>query len=212
MLKYIVGAILIILIGAGAYYMLSGGTEDQVPQNNEPIVQQPITQTYASSSFSVTYPTGWAIDEAYKYTGVSESKPIGGVKMTIPGSMATGTNLSADTYIAVEQLPRASICTADIYLLANVRANTMTLGAKTWSVASSSGAGAGNLYEEIVHAIPDSSPCTAVRYYIHSTQIANYPAGTVSEFDRTLLMMEFDKIRDSVMLNTTPTEQSLQTP
>lgn len=201
MAKYIIGGIFLILIAGGAYYLLAGSGMNPAPEVMEPVPVVPTTQTYSTSTFSITYPVGWSVNDAYAYTGVSPTKPISGVQITIPGTMATGTNLSADSYVSVEWLPRATTCRGDIYVLQNVRATELTVGLKTWSVASTTGAAAGNRYEESVFAAPDSKPCTAVRYYIHSTNIDNYPEGTVREFDRAALVAEFDKIRDSLILN-----------
>jgi membrane-bound inhibitor of C-type lysozyme len=163
------------------------------------------TYTNASSTWSVQYGEGWTVDEAFQYTGVSAAKPISGVKFTIPQALANGTNLSADSYVSVEWLPRATSCVADIYVLDNVKAETVDLNGKTYSRVSVTGAAAGNRYEETVHAVPNSTPCTAVRYYIHSTEIGNYPEGTVTEFDKAALLAEMDKIRDSLTF-TTPAE------
>ena len=74
-----------------------------------------------------------------------------------------------------------------------------------YSLATSSTAGTGNIYEEMVYAIPNSSPCTAVRYVIHSTSAANYEPGLVQEFDWVKLMEAFDTIRRSLQLQTQPT-------
>ena len=156
------------------------------------------------------------MDDSYIYDQVNPKKPISGVKFTIPGSMATGTNLSSDTYLSVEWLPRAKKCTGDIYLAANVRPSSEVFASTTYSVATSSGVAAGNIYEESVYALPDSSPCIAVRYFIHSGNIANYPAagepGAVREFDRAALLSAFDTIRASLMLGTTAAPTPTTTP
>ena len=155
---------------------------------------------------AITYPAGYTADASYIYDQVNPKKPISGVKFTIPGSMATGTNLSSDTYLSVEWLPRAKKCTGDIYLAANVRPHSETFASTTYSVATSSGAAAGNIYEESVYALQGSSPCIAVRYFIHSGNIGNYPAqgepGAVGEFDRAALLSAFDTIRASLLLGT----------
>lgn len=202
MAKYVIGVIFIILVTGGVYYFLKGGVVEPGPA---PVQQQqtppaPTTQTYSSSTFSVVYPVEWSVDESYKYTGVSEAKPIMGVRFTIPGTMATGTNLSADSYVAVETLPRASTCTGDIYIKDDVKASTIDANGRAWSLATTSGAAAGSLYEEMVFAVPGSKPCFAVRYFIHSTSIGNYPPNTVTEYNRSALLAEFDKIRDSLTL------------
>lgn len=203
MLKYVFGIVaLIVLIASGFYFFKMMSEIQDIPSNTEPPAQLPTgTSTYATSSFSVVYPNSFTMDEAYQYTGFA-GKPISGVKFFVPTTMATGTNLSADSGVSIEWLPRANTCSADIYMLQNVRATTVVDGGVTYSLATSTEAAAGNLYEEYVYAFPGSSPCTAVRYFIHSTQIANYPEGTVREFNRSLLIGEFDAIRRAIQFKT----------
>lgn len=157
--------------------------------------------TYSSSAMgiSIKYPRAFTLSDTYQYMGVP-NKPISGVKVSIPESMATGTNLSLDSGVSVEQLPRALNCTGDIFLLADVRASDVTENGVPYSVASSSEAGAGNRYEEVVYALAGSKPCTAVRYFIHYAAIENFEPGFVEQFDRAALMAEFDKIRASLQV------------
>lgn len=156
--------------------------------------------SYATSTYSVKYPNDFILNAPYAYGAFGPKKPIYGAKFIVPSAMATGTNLSADSGVSVEQLPRAKNCTGDIYLQANVVARDIIENGTEYSFASSSGAAAGNRYEEQVFALATSSPCTAVRYFIHSTTIGNYPEGTVREFNRGALLTEFDKIRASLIL------------
>lgn len=162
--------------------------------------------TYASSTMGITvkYPKSYTLGEGYQYTGFPK-KPILGVKFIIPGAMATGTNLSnADTGVSIEQLPRAINCTADIFLVANVRASSVTENGFTYSVATTSDAAVGNRYEEIVYALPGTKPCTAVRYFLHFAAIENFgPDNPVREFDRAAILADFDKIRASLQLSAT---------
>lgn len=157
---------------------------------------------YASSQmgFSILFPVDYTANTAYQYQALGPGKTIGGVKFTIPASMASSTNLSSDTYISVEQLPGAGSCSAAQFIGSPQKISTTTEGSIEYSVAQGGGAAAGNLYEETVYAIPGSVPCTAVRYYIHSTQLANYPAGTRTAFDKAALVAQFDQIRQSLVL------------
>jgi membrane-bound inhibitor of C-type lysozyme len=161
--------------------------------------------TNASSTFSVQYAPGWTADAAYQYTGVSAAKPISGVRFTIPAAVALGTNLSPESYVSVEMLPRATSCVADIYVLDNVKPETVSMNGKEYSHVVLDKTTAGNRVEEHVYAIPGSSPCTAVRYVIKSSAIDSAATTTVTAYDTTTLMAEFDKVRDSVqLLATTP--------
>lgn len=198
-MKYLAWVVGIVIIAVGGYYLWHA-------QKNSGSAAQGAaadTNTYATSTFSVVYPSDFTADASYIYDQVNPKKPISGVKFTIPGAMATGTNLSNDSYVAVEWLPRAKNCTGDIYLAANVRPQEVAEGGIMYSVASSTGAAAGNIYDETVYALSTSSPCTAVRYFIHSGNIGNYPApgepGSVREFDRAALMSAFDSIRHALL-------------
>lgn len=202
MVKYIVGIVALLVIGAGAYFVWGSLGGDTTPNPVVPMQDVPMqvaTTTYATSTFSVVYPSNFSKDELYSYMGF-EKKPIAGVKFTIPMTVATGTNLSADSYLSIESLPRAKNCTADIYVPSDVKAVQMTEGTTVYSVATTSEAGVGNLYEEYVYAFPGSAPCIAVRYFIHSMQIANFEPGAVHEFDRAALLTAFDEIRRSLTL------------
>ncbi len=166
-----------------------------------PDASNTLPQIYATSTLgiSIRMPNGYT-PAAYTYQALGPKKGIGGVKFTIPASEATGTNLSSDTYLSVEELPNSSTCLASEFLGAGAKASTFSDDGVDYSVATSSDAGAGNLYNEAVFSIPGSNPCTAVRYFIHSTQLANYPSGTVTQFDNAALINEFDAIRRTLVL------------
>ncbi len=203
MAKYFVGAVVIILIAAAGIFVWKTLPRASAPAGQAG-PQQMATSTYATSTFSIVYPRDFTADDSYVYNQVNPKKPISGVKFTIPGGVATGTNLSSDSYVSVEWLPRAVRCTGDIYLAANVKPSTVNEDGIEYSVAIFSGAAAGNVYEEMVYALSGSSPCTAVRYYIHSSNIGNYDPGAVREFDRAALLAAFDKIRQSLTLRSAP--------
>ena len=197
----ILGVIIVAALIGGAFYAWkTHGSKPaavaSVPET--PVADTAISYTSAKFKFSLKYPNDFSMDESYSNISVNQKKPISGVKFTIPLSMATGTNLSSDTGLSIEQLPHAKNCTGDIYLAANVKPHKVVDNAVTYSVATSSGAAAGNLYEEMVYAVASSSPCIAVRYFIHSSAIGNY-SGVVREFDRTALLTVFDKIRKSLV-------------
>ena len=203
----IISLVVIICIAGAGFFAWKAFNSNPAPA--VPVVAADTRNTYATSTYSVRYPGNFVLNAQYAYDQFGPKKLINGVKFSIPATMAmastsspqAGTNLSADTGVSVEQLPRAKNCTGDIYLMASVTAHNVTDNGTEYSFASSTGAAAGNRYEEHVYALATSSPCTAVRYFIHSSNISNYPAGMVSEFDRAALLGEFDKIRASLVLN-----------
>lgn len=162
-----------------------------------------LPEAYASSSLgiSVRLPAGYIIDGAYRNTTFGSRYDIHGVKFTVPELLARGTNLSTDSYVAVEEMRDVDDCNASKFLTDGARAETLTEGGITYSVASSTGAGAGNRYEEWVYAFPNSMPCKAVHYLIHYSVFENYPPDTVKEFDKMAILHLFDIIRRAVTIN-----------
>lgn len=155
-----------------------------------------------AQAFSIRYPDGFTVNKSYVYSALGPSKETHGVSLTIPTSTAQGTNLSNDTYVSVESIPRVENCDASLFLdpASKVVSSTFSSDEGTYSVASSTGAGAGNRYEETVYAVPGTNPCVAVRYFIHYGVLENYPQGAVHAFDHVALLAEFDKIRKTLVL------------
>lgn len=152
-------------------------------------------------TFSIRYPASYTLNDSYLYQALGPGKDIAGIKFTIPDELATGTNLSSfDTGVSVESIPQTIDCNASLFLYQGVTPETVTDSGVTYSVASGSDAGAGNFYEEKVWAMPGTNPCLAIRYFIHSTNISNYPTGTVTAFDHDALVSQFDEIRRSLTI------------
>ena len=201
MWKYIAGGVFIILMLVSGWYLLKDRVSVSDDAQPSAQVQTVATSTYATSTYSIVYPADFSLNDSYAYDTFGPKKLIHGIKFTIPETMATGTNLSSqDTGISVEQLPRAKNCTADIYITANIKAQKTSENGVEYSVASTSDAGAGNFYEEQVYALAGTHPCTAVRYFIHSTNVGNYSPDSIREYDRQALLQAFDAIRFSLTL------------
>ncbi len=170
------------------------------------------TNNYTDSTlgFSITLPTvlastsndsQYSVDKNYRYEAIGPRTTISGVKFSIPKATASGTNLSVDTYISVEHLAVNMPCTAELFLEnPKISSSTIIEGTRTYSFASTSGAAAGNRYEESVYAIASSSPCLAVRYFIHSGAYENYPEGSITQFDKAALLAQFDQVRRTLTI------------
>ena len=206
--RIIILIIAIVLIALAWNWYAGQGGSSTVP--NPPAQQTANVYQDPTLGFSITLPTAlasstsdslYSVDTSYEYQAQGPGKAIGGVKFTIPGSMATGTNLASDSYISVEHLAAGQTCDASTFALdPSIKSQTVTDGGISYSVASSSDAGAGNRYEETVYALSGSSPCIAVRYFIHYGAIQNYPEGAVQQFDKAALLQTFDQIRRTLAL------------
>ena len=150
----------------------------------------------ARLGFAIAHPPHWSVDTAYKYE--APGKTIAGVSFTIAAARAAGTNLSRDSRLSVEHL--AGACVASRFLDQAQGQHDVSEGNRTYSLATTDEGAAGNRYEETVYALAGTSPCVAIRYFIHSTNIANYDPGTVREFDRDGLLKTFDRMRRSLAL------------
>lgn len=197
-------AVLVILLSIRVYqnYIFAPNLND----NNK----TSLIKTYNNmfDGFSVKYPDGFTIDDTYAYQGIGPDKIIGGVKFTIPTSITVDTNLSNDSYISIESIngiPRTQSCVANLFLGQDVAAQEVVDEGVAYSVGSSTGAGAGNRYEETVYALSknhtdSTGSCFAVRYFIHYGVIENYPVGAVKEFNKQKLLSEFDAIRRTLIV------------
>lgn len=180
-LKIVIIALIVVLISA-AYFSMG------VKVVNAP------TQVRAQNP-KIVVPESYKADRNYTYMDTTRS--VGGIKFTIPESMSTSTNLSDDSYISLEQSMSSSTCSAELFI-SNRPSSVLNDSGIIYSFASSSDAAAGNRYEESVYSLPNSSPCLAVRYFIHYTAYENYPTGSVNKFDKQALLGEFDSIRRSL--------------
>lgn len=143
---------------------------------------------------------GYTVDELYKKI-ITPKLSIKGTRFTIPAAMATGTNLSKDSYVSVEHVASTTSCSASMFLGGVTRTSNVSDGGVSYSLATSSDAGAGNRYEETVFALQGTSPCIAVRYFIHYGAFENYASGTVTAFNKKALVASFDQIRRTLVVN-----------
>ena len=162
-----------------------------------------LSQTYHDGvvGFTLRYPADFMVTATYTYSGLGAKKTIPGIKFSIPTTTATGTNLSAGSYISIEHLGTSTAtCDAGAFLRPGTHGSSTDIAENdvAFSFASSSDAAAGNRYEESVYAIPTSHPCLAIRTFIHYTALGNAASGTVKAFDRATLEKTFAAIRSSV--------------
>lgn len=196
-MKAVLGIAVVLVVALGVWLSLNLGEVAPAPQPQGAATSTPEGwQTYADAEFSIQYPASYHVS-AYDPLEGSDS----GVVLHVAESIATGTNLSADTHVAVVRKPGAiNSCSAEIYLEDPQSAGFVDEGGRRYSIASSTGAGAGNRYEEWAFATPVDGGCIAVLYFIHYGVLENYPEGAVRAFDRQALLSEFDAIRKTFTL------------
>ena len=189
------------VINPGTYVFTIGPRRSDEFTINNPNVATQETYTDTELGLSVQYPNDFILDQEYTYNDLGDGIVIEGVRFTIPASMATGTNLSDDSFIAVETMPDVETCSAELFVPADTATSTLTDNGQMYSFATTTDAGAGNRYEELVYTIPGTDPCLSIRYFIHYTALENYEEGTVTEFNRNSLIATFDQIRRSLTVS-----------
>jgi len=162
------------------------------------------TFTSPTFGFSISYPHGYTVDTRYNYQDHGGDTDISGVSFTIPAAMTKNTNLDADTFVSVETLPHAVACTADLFLSDDPSGvgtvHTVKEGGTEYSVMQAEEGAAGNIYDQYLYALIGTSPCLAVRYFIHSGEIGAYDPATVHAFDSPALLRQFDHMRKSLVI------------
>jgi hypothetical protein len=152
----------------------------------------------AAMHFVIAHPPKWSIDPNYVDSTMGPGKEIHGVAFTISEERTKGTNLASDTSLGVLTLPGA--CDASRFADNPQDVKTVTEAGRTYSYATAQDAGAGNRYEETIYALQGTSPCLAIRYFVHYHAIENYAPGVAKAFDRDALMKTFGRMRRSLAI------------
>ena len=161
-------------------------------------------KTYTGSlPFSISYPQDWIVNQSYQNTTLGPNKTLDGVGFAVPQAFVTGTNLSSDSSISVENNTTSTDCDASEFLDDAVPAGskTITINGQTWSLATGSDAGAGNRYQETVvsfpHSVTPTDPCLGIRLFLHYGALENYPTGTVKAFDQDAITRIYESMVNS---------------
>lgn len=149
--------------------------------------------------FSTRAPYGFIASEAYSYSALGGSLRVPGVAFLVPKSLYEGTNLSPDSYISVETIGGVD-CRPSSFILTSDPGRRVTLGGTSYLYAESRTAGAGNFYDEAVYVTGSGSRCFAIRRFAHFTNLANYPVGTVREFDRAALVVATEEVARNLVI------------
>lgn len=168
-------------------------------------------RTYTNPSFGITlkYPSMFSLVPGksgplaeWQLYGLTNGSEIASVN--IPTSFQIRTNfLGASLRIgvskdpaAIEQCvtPSSDLGYADTY-------HVRMIGGQQFREFTRSDAGAGNFYEFISYRAVRNNGCEVFEYYIHKTNIQNYPpsAGR-KEFDRSVVISALDSVLDTVQL------------
>jgi len=131
--------------------------------------------------FQIWYPENAKIDKQSSfYLSVPRQIAIG---IFLPESLATGTNLlDAGVFIGIDSSSSAvQNCLSPTR--AEIDDGTTTLNGAEVRVFRYIGAGAGNIYKSKMYRLIKEGSCYEIAELLHSSNVDNYPAGTVKQFD-----------------------------
>lgn len=193
--RYFILSLVCVVLGwvaATAAVLNSTSTPPIAPLSGMILYQSP------SMHLAIAHPPKWKVDPNYIDSTMGPGKEIHGIAFTVSDERAKGTNLASDTSLDVLTLPGA--CEASRFVDSPQDVKTVTEAGRTYSYATAQDAGAGNRYEETIYALQGTSPCLAVRYYVHYMAIENFPAGAVKAFDRNALTKTMGRMRRSLAI------------
>lgn len=158
----------------------------------------PSTQTYSNSSY------GFSFDYPQPFTFVT---PTYGnlqtqvVQVQIDSTQYPKTNFGDAAFtVSVDAAQSSAACLAlnnQPEFTGGGFTTQQTINGEAFSEGDAAGAGAGNLYKSKVYRTFHGSWCYELDETIHTSQIANYPAGTVTEIDTTAIQEQLDGILGS---------------
>ncbi|MEN9582400.1 MAG: hypothetical protein RL641_354 [Candidatus Parcubacteria bacterium] len=204
----VVTIVVIIIVAIGLYFAFRKPAVDTVPDDtiNTPIVKTPVpvttTKTYTdpSNTFSFSYPDELTVKAGDATKPWRTNTTVAGKQLasvTIPSSSQPNTNFSeailsigsSNNSLAVKNCSTAQNGES-------AKGEVMINGLKTAKITLSD-AGAGNFYDTTSYRFVHNSQCYSVEYTIHSTNIANYTAGTKTEFNPQTAVVVLEKMVQS---------------
>jgi hypothetical protein len=106
------------------------------------------------------------------------------------------TNLSEAYLLLAASMDPAvvSTCTQPSTQVPETITGLVKIGDYTFTRSEFSGAAAGNRYDQVAYRTVWDDKCFEMIVLIHSTNIGNYPAGTVVEYDQAALISKFEAV------------------
>jgi len=121
--------------------------------------------------------------------------------------MFQGTNLTeAGVYVGASSTPAiVAGCTSPTPNSGETEAtSSMSTNGATFSEFDSTGAGAGNIYQEKAFRAVVAGSCLEFVELLHSGNIANYTSGTVTAFDQAQFSGILDAMLKTLAVSTNP--------
>lgn len=188
--------VIIIVLGlfGGYYYYMAG--KGPVPQSEVKSFTW-TTSKNTALGYELSYPKGAMM---YKAGTVAETgmlnpnKKIKKDRFVVTSDYTKGTNLASDSGVTIEVYDSTQLCQAEYVPENFTAAPSVTINGNTFSVATSEGVGAGNLYRHQLYKTIKDGKCYVAIAITHSTSVGAYPVGEVTEYNKAELMEIYNKV------------------
>ncbi len=204
MREWLVLIVVVVAIGSGVAYYTNTRHEVSTPAIQEPQIIPGISSIeYRDTEygFSIEYPET-ASSSAVDFEGYVPLTQTPVMSFVLPSSMGEGTNLSeAGIYIGATTTPDVvAICSTSSIGVGETFVGTTSINGASFGVFTSAEVAAGNIYEATAFRAVHAGRCLEIVELLHFTTIANYPEGSVAEFDTATFQGYLRKMVDSLKL------------
>jgi hypothetical protein len=189
------------LVAAGCNKTSTDSYSDNSQDQNQNQSQNSDLQTYTNSTygFEFMYPkTMQSVSPTYSNL---ENKIV---QVQISKDTYPKTNFGdADFSVAVQSAKSLKDCLQmNVAEISGGFSSKVNINGTDFYTAKGTGAGAGNLYESNWYRTLSGQNCIELGETIHTSNIGNYPTGTVTEVDKAEVQKKLDDILNTFKLNT----------
>lgn len=205
--------VLVVVLGVAAYMGILSPSSTQAPQTpiavapSEPVDLIPgvasVLYTNTADGF-LMYRPATAESKVVGFEGYLPLTQTPVVAFTLPNDLFAKTNLGeAGVYVGATTSPViVATCTSPSTAAGEVASTSRTFGGYTYGVFTSNDAGTGNYYDRTAYRTVHNNICFELVEVLHSSQLGNFPAGTVTAFDRPTFSGYLDAIVNTFSFNT----------
>lgn len=155
----------------------------------------------ATYGFAIAYPATASIQtpDTYSFGGYLPLTQTPVVGLALPADLFKGTNLGeAGIYIGATSTPAiVASCAQPDAQVDETAASSTAINGVSFGVFTSTGVGAGNIYDETAYRTVSNGTCFEIVELLHSGNIGNYPTGKVVQFDRPTFKAYLDTMVNS---------------
>lgn len=141
------------------------------------------------NSFSFDYPSQFTVSAGNSSTTQwMQNTTVPGTilaQVTMPPSLQPNTNFQGATFTVGTSNKSSAVSNCLVQKNGNASSSVVTINGTSFTRITYGDAGAGNFYDIVSYRTVHDNACYALEYVIHSTNIQNYPPGTITQFDQS---------------------------